>query len=483
MSAPLIWMMLPAVGGGLLFLLRRWQNAVTFVGASLALLLAWAAAQMPIGEAMQIGPLSVKIADTLTVLGRNFVLSEAQRPFLGWLYLGTALWLAGAYLAQPGEFFVPVALVMVSLLTGALAVEPFLYAGLLIEIAVLLSVPLLVPPGSAAGRGIFRFLTFQTIGMPFILLTGWMLAGVEASPSDLALVVRATLLMGMGFAFLLAIFPFHSWIPMLSAESHPYVVAFLLFMLPTIASIFGLGFFDRYAWLRDSQLVYDLLLPIGVLMILMSGLWAAVERHLGRMLGFAAMMEIGYSLVSIGLGPGLGVELFFGLMLPRATALLVWGIALAGVAKHRRGDLSFDAVKGLGMRFPFLCGGLLLAHFSLAGLPLLGGFAARLRLWEALLVESVPLAVGAFLGSTGLLFAALFTLDNFTSGPRAALEEDVSRTVTGEVAGEARLEITNSVSWVFYVLGGAILLMSGILPQWFFPLTLRISEMFPHLLP
>jgi hypothetical protein len=93
------------------------------------------------------------------------------------------------------------------LMVASLAVEPFLYAALFIEMAVLLAIPLLTSIYSPPGRGIVRFLIYQTLAMPFILVTGWLLAGVEASPGDLALAAQSTSMLGLGFAFLLAVFP------------------------------------------------------------------------------------------------------------------------------------------------------------------------------------------------------------------------------------------------------------------------------------
>ena len=203
MSAPVVWILIPGGVAGLLFLIRRWERLTLTLGTFTALALAGAARLLPVGDVVNIGPWSLKLGDTLMVLGRRFVLQSDDLPMLTLIYLVAALWLATASIARPGNMFVPIALGVISLLTAALAVDPFLYAALFIEIAALLIVPVLVRPGERAGRGVLRFLTFQTLGVPFILFTGWMLAGVEASPGDLESVLRASLLLGFGFAFLL----------------------------------------------------------------------------------------------------------------------------------------------------------------------------------------------------------------------------------------------------------------------------------------
>ena len=102
---------------------------------------------------------------------------------------------------------------------------------------------MLARPGEQVKTGLLRYLNFQLMGVPFILFVGWMLAGVEASPGNSDLVVRAGVMLIMGFILLLAVFPFHSWLPMLGEEGHPFPFAFLVFLLPFGVSIFALGFF------------------------------------------------------------------------------------------------------------------------------------------------------------------------------------------------------------------------------------------------
>lgn len=413
MSSPMIWIAAPGVIGGLLFLLRKSERLVIFIGVFTSLWLAFTASVMAINEVVTIGGLSFKISETLFVMGREFTLTDTQRPFLMLMYLIHAVWILGAYFSRPGEAFVPFTFGMVAILIAALAIEPFLYAALFIEIIVLMAIPLLSPPDRRPGRGVYRFLAFHSFGMPFILFTGWMLAGLEASPGDLALVVRAGALLGIGFAFLAAIFPFHSWIPMLAEDAHPYIVAFILFMLPGMVTLFGLGFLDRFVWLRESEQVFQMLRTIGVVMVMAGGLWAAFETHLGRMLGQAAIAEMGLTLLAVGLESTEGLRIYFWLILPRVISFVLWSGVLSDLWNSTGGDLRMETFRGLWKERLHLVLVLLGAHFSLVGIPLLGGFPARLALWQQLGAGYPLIAGGAVLGAVGLLAGGLRTMNIF----------------------------------------------------------------------
>ncbi len=416
MSAPVVWLFIP-FGVGLAALFLRNERILTLLGSSLALLLALVALVVPLDQALLVAGISFKISASMQVLGRSLTFLPAEGRLLVIVYGLIAMWLFGAEVSRTAERLIPLGLMVSSLLIASIAVEPFLYAAALIEIAALLAIPMLLPPKQAPGPGLMRFLIYQTLAMPFILFSGWLLAGVEASPGDLGLAVQAAAILGLGFAFLLAIFPLSTWMPMLIEETSPYLAGFLFWVLPTTAIIFGMGFLDRYAWLRTSEQLTLSLQWGGLLMVVMGGLGSAFERHLGRQMAYGVIAEIGFSLLALSLPADKIVPTVFLLVLPRSLALLVWSLSLTSLARLGA-SLRFNAVRGIAHSHPLLAAGVALAHFSVAGFPLLAGFPIRMVLWEGLASRSLGLALWFLIGVLGLLTGATRTLAVLVSAPQ-----------------------------------------------------------------
>lgn len=463
MSAPLLWIFIPLGLAGLLLLLSN-QKAVSLIACLFVLFLTLAAWLLPIDTALTIRGWTFKLAPSFDILGRSLTLTSADRSLLVLIYGSALFWFIPAASIQMAQRLIPLGLAITALLVATLAVVPFLYAALLLEMAVLLSLPLLATPGQNPGKGIIRFLIFQTLAMPFILFSGWLLAGIEANPGNLNLVQQAAVFLGFGFAFLLAIFPFYTWIPMLTEDAHPYSVGFILWMLPTATMFFALGFLDHYSWLRDAPSLGIILTSVGALMVMTGGILSAFQNHMGRILGYAAIVEIGFSLLALNLGVNAGIGTFLLLFVPRTLSLGIWALALSILKKYAP-TLTFSEVKGLSRRVPFAASALILASLALAGMPLLAGFPAHQAIWEGLASSSLPLAFWVFIGSLGLFASAVRMLAALVTAPKEIHWK----------AGETRTHR-------FFLLGGILaLFLFGLFPQWVLPLWTKLPAIFEYL--
>jgi NADH-quinone oxidoreductase subunit N len=463
LSSPLIWIFLPAALSIVLWLLPERPKLRLSLGMSSSLILGILAWLVPIGSEFHFGPWSIEVGDTLSILGRTLTLNQAEKPMLTLFFLLTALWFMGGFAVKVTAVLAPLGLAVVGLLVAALAVQPFLFGALLIEMAVIVSVLMLAPPGETPGQGVLRYLIFQTLGVPFILFTGWMLNGIEAGSATPIFILRATIMLGLGFAFLLAIFPFNTWLPLMAGQAEPYVTGFILVMLPMTVLLFALNFLDLYAWLRDEPAVYAALRLVGALMVATGGIWAAFQRQLGRMLGYAIIVETGMALLAVGLKSMGGLQLFSTLFLPHAISIWVWVLSLSSL-RQKVGGLDFDSVRGKLHAYPFIAGSLLVAQFSSAGLPLLASFPTQGSILTAINQQSPVSAIWVFAGNLGLLLAGLRSLNAL------AIKAGVDSWKINERRWEAAL----------FCLGVLFILALGLFPQWFLPSLTGLLRAYTH---
>jgi formate hydrogenlyase subunit 3/multisubunit Na+/H+ antiporter MnhD subunit len=463
MSAPIIWILIPFIAGFLILFFLR-QRFSPLIGGTVSTILALIALIFPIDTALLLGSISLKISSSVQFFGRSFAINTADGPLIAIIYGLAALWFFGTEASGTANRFVSLGLMIVALLTASIAVEPFLFAALLLDMAAMLVIPLLVPIYQKPGRGVVRFLIYQTLAMPFILFSGWMLAGVEASPGAIGPTVQAGTILGLGFAFLLGVFPLYNWIPMLMEEASPYVTGFLLWVLPTFTVIFALGFLDRYTWLRTSPQLSSAIQFAGVFMVASGGLFASQQKHIGRIMGYAAITETGLLVLAMGLKSSEVVNTVFLLLIPRGLELAVWALALS-IIKRKAYSLRFGEVQGMARRYPMAVAALLLAHLSMTGFPLLAGFPPRLALWQELAGQSLVISFWVFLGLLGLLIALIRTLAVF-------------------VMAEENKAWELNESWVQMTmlgLGVIGLFILGMFPQVLQPFIIDLPALFNHL--
>lgn len=455
MSAPLIWILIPLLVGLALLLFYHWQRVTVWVATISAVVLSILALILPVGELIIWRSLQFEVSEAFNFFGRQVIIDRSDTIILLLIFGGTAFWIGGAYLARAPRLLPGLGLISAALIVMALSVEPFLYAALIIFLVALINLPLLVKPGEKAGKGIMRYLVFQTLGMPFILFVGWMLTGLGSGAAQADVAWRALVMLGVGFALWLAIFPFHSWVPLISQESHPYAAAYLLNMLTLASLLFLYGLIVRYTWLRDSVDLIIVMRSAGVLMIVVNGAFAIAERRQSRLIGYALLLDIGFSLVALSALDG-HYQLFFALFIPRNLAFAVWTLALS-----RSNLLDSGETRSAGIErrvLPFAGMGILVGHFSIAGFPLLAGFPVKLAVLESLATTDITAFGWALTGIGGFLAAGLRSLVFL---------------LAGEVVEPSENEQQRSLNLALLA-GILFIVIFGLLPGWFMPIYINL---------
>jgi len=473
MTTPTIWIFLPVLFSLLLILVHRLHKLSVWIVCTISLLLAVVAMIFPQNLDLRLFGRNFLFDDTFLILNRALIITGTELKTVAMLYLFSFLWNIAGMRFSVSRWFQTISLTITALWVSALAVEPFLYAALIVELIVLISVVLLTPRGEQAGSGVMRYLVLQTIALPFILLSGWMVTGIESAPSASTLILRGAVLILIGFSLWLAVFPLHTWLPMLADKTHPWVFSFVFLMQQSSLSIFLLKVLDQFAWLRNLNGVFPAMQWVGVLTVLAGGVLASLQTKVNRILAYLILIETGYSVLAIGLisqGGGEALALSF---LPRALAYLQYAYTLSSIQQVTpEMDGGFSSLRGLFTRLPFHSMSLIISLLSLLGLPALGLFPARRMLWNSgagLTLHYTPLLGLAVAGMALFILRLMDTL--LTTDPNTP-----SPTLTAQ--GEE--SIWQILVLCFFTL---LSLLVGIFPHVFLNPFLGILEPFIHLLP
>jgi NADH-quinone oxidoreductase subunit N len=184
-------------------------------------------------------------------------------------------------------------------------------------------------------------------------------------------------------AFKLGAVPFHMWLPDVY-EGAPTSVTLFISTVPKIA-YFALALRLLAQGLAGTEVEWtQMLAALVVLTLIVGNVVAIVQTNLKRMLAYSAIANVGFILLGFvaGTADGYAAALYYTLQYVLVT-LGSFGVILLAGAKGFEAD-RLDDYKGLQQRDPLLAATMMVAMFSLAGVPPFIGFWAKLRIIQAL---------------------------------------------------------------------------------------------------
>jgi len=215
---------------------------------------------------------------------------------------------------------------------------------------------------------------------------------------------------GIGVLFLVvfgikaAIFPLFFWLP----DSYPAAPSPVTAIFAGLLTKVGV-----YAIIRSQTLLFGdtgpsvLLLTVASLTMIVGVLGAIAQDDVKRILSFHIISQIGYMIFGLGLFTvaGLAATVFYVVhhIIVKTTLFLV-----GGLIEERTGTAALRRLSGLLHLSPMLAVLFILPALSLAGVPPLSGFVAKLTLIQA------GLEVGAFITVAVSLLVSALTLFSMT---------------------------------------------------------------------
>ena len=187
------------------------------------------------------------------------------------------------------------------------------------------------------------------------------------------------LLILVGFGFKISAFPLHFWAPDVYEGAPTPIAGFL--STASKAAGFVVVLRVLIAVFIPSDWIYVLAI-VSVLTMTVGNVLALVQKNIKRLLAYSSIAHAGYILIGVVAVSQLGMtSVVFYLIAYLITNLAAFGIVMT--FSQVVGSDEISAYSGLSRRKPWLALAMMVAFLSLAGMPPLAGFIAKIFVFAA----------------------------------------------------------------------------------------------------
>lgn len=260
--------------------------------------------------------------------------------------------------------------------------------------------------------------------------------------------ILATIFIIAGISFKLAAVPFHMWAPDVY-QGAPNGSALIVATAPKLAAF---AILIRY--LTEALGPYQphwqpVLIAIAILSMGIGNLLALVQSNIKRLIAYSGIAHVGYMLLGIIAGTQYGyTSALFYMIIYAFSALAAFGVlTLLSTEEHE--FQTIEDFKGLHHTSPWLAFMMLLIVFSMASIPPLVGFFAKITV-----IESAIQAHFVWLGVLAIIFSIIGLYYYLNIIKKMYFE----RPVTGAPL------ITSNTQKVALTLNSVLLLVFGLMP-------------------
>ena len=265
-------------------------------------------------------------------------------------------------------------------------------------------------------EGAIKYVTLNLVSSALFLAGAGILYGLAGTlnMADLAVKLRDTtehglttavaMLFFIAFGIKAAAFPLFFWLPA-SYHTPPVAVTAIFSGLLTKVGVYSLIRTFTLLFVGDPGYTHSLILIIAGLTMVTGVLGAVAQYDFRRLLAFHIVSQIGYLLMGLGLftAAGLAAAVYFMIHVTVAKAAL---FLVSGVVATLRGSYDLKKLGGTSEAHPWLSILFIIPALSLAGIPPLSGFFAKLALIQAgLEIEQYAIVTAALAVSILTLFS------------------------------------------------------------------------------
>ena len=227
-------------------------------------------------------------------------------------------------------------------------------------------------------------------------------SALKASPQVLIL---GLVFVVAGLAFKLGVVPFHMWVPDVY-HGAPTVITLMIGGAPKLAA-FAIVIRLLVEGLQPLAIDWQQMLAVlSVASLLVGNLAAIAQTNLKRMLAFSTISQMGFLLLGLLAGVVAGEKgadlsnmsnaysaSMFYVITYVLTTLGTFGVIML-LSRNGFESENIQDLAGLNQRSPLYAAVMGICMFSLAGVPPMVGFYAKLSVLQALLASSQPVYIG-----------------------------------------------------------------------------------------
>lgn len=298
----------------------------------------------------------------------------------------------------------PLVLCLITGVNGAFLAGDIFNLYVFFEILLMSSFVLLTLGGTAGQvRGGMRYVVLNLIASTVMLSAIGVAYGVlgtlniahmaqrlEQAPTHTVLIIGGMLM--VAFSSKAGLFPLYFWLPVSYHTTHPAITAFFGGLLTKV----GIYTLFRFLPLLFPSLLLEwqtLILAVAGLTMLTGVLGAMSVNTVRRVLSFHIISQVGYMVMGLGVaasgnrlaagfGMAAGILYLVHHMIVKTALLMAGG---AAELEAQSGNLVQGKLRGLVNTRPLLAVIFFIAAMSLAGIPPLSGFVAKLSLLQVTL--------------------------------------------------------------------------------------------------